>query len=232
VHDTATFTWGGLWRGIVMSLPLGASSILFGLAFGALASGAGLTVAESVLMSAAVFSGTAQLAILQMGVSSLAVLPIFATVLAVNARYILMGAALRPWLGPLPFGKSAFSLFFLVDQSFALAMRERMAGDRDAALFLGSGLVSYITWVAATGGGYLLGQSIGDPKVYGVDFILVAFCAASTVMIWRGREQLLVLVGALAAAVAVERYVGGAWAVVAAGLTAALIGALQHGRAR
>ena len=78
----------------------------------------------------------------------------FFTVLMMNTRYILMGAALRPWLGTLPTGKAALSLFFLVDGSFVLAMREKAKGNDDGALLLGSGVVSYTGWVVATVVGY------------------------------------------------------------------------------
>ena len=57
------FTWAGFRRGAMLSLPFGASSFVYGIAFGVLASEAGLSAAESAVMSATVFSGTAQIAV-------------------------------------------------------------------------------------------------------------------------------------------------------------------------
>jgi len=228
VHDNPPFTWAGFRHGATLSLAFGASSFVYGIAFGVLASEAGFSMAESAIMSATVFSGTAQIAVLQMWLTTVTLLPVFLTVLVMNTRYFLMGAALRPWLGTLPTGKAALSLFFLVDGSFVLATRERARGNHDAAVLLGSGVVSYAGWVAATVVGYAIGRKMGDPRLYGLDAILVLFCASSVAFMWRGRPQLAPAIGAAAAAIAVDRMGGGPWAIVVAGLVGALIGAVMH----
>lgn len=222
------FTLAGFRRGAVLALPFGASSVLYGLAFGALAVEAGLSLAEAVLMSAAVFSGTAQIAVLQIWQGALAVIPIFATVLVMNARYVLMSAALRPWFGQLPASKSAASLMVLVDGAFVLGSRQRAAGDNDAALFLGVGVVSYSGWVLATGAGYWLGQGLGNPRTYALDFILVGFCASGAAMLWKTRTHLGPTLAAVAAALAIDRLGGGSWAIAGAGIAGAVAGGLLH----
>lgn len=229
-EEATRLTWGGIREGMLMSLPFGASSIVYGLIFGLLASEAGLRLAEAVIMSALVFSGTAQMAALQMFDGATGLLPIFATVLVVNARYILQGAALRPWFRDLPAAQSSGTLMFLVDGSFAVAMREYAKGRRDAGLLLGSELLSYATWVVATGFGFWFGKLIGDPKRYGLDFILVAFCATAAALMWKGPRDLSLLIAAGLAAAVTDKLAGGAWAVVAAGLAGVLVGALRHGR--
>ena len=85
------FTFPGIGRGVALALPFGVSTIIYGTAFGLLTSQAGLSVMEAVIMSAAVFSGTAQVAVMQSWSTAPALLPVFLTVLVVNARYILMG---------------------------------------------------------------------------------------------------------------------------------------------
>ena len=222
------FSWAGFRQGALLSLAFGASSFVYGIAFGVLASEAGLGLVEATVMSATVFSGTAQMAVLQMWQTTLSLLPVFFTVLMMNTRYILMGAALRPWLGTLPTGKAALSLFFLVDGSFVLAMREKAKGNDDGALLLGSGVVSYAGWVVATVVGYAVGRKLGDPRLYGLDTILVLFCASSVAFMWRGRAQLAPAAAAAAAAILVDRMGGGAWAIAVAGVVGALIGAAMH----
>jgi predicted branched-subunit amino acid permease len=49
------------------------------------------------------------------------------------------------WLGGLPIGRAALSLFFLVDGSFVLSAQKARGMD-DGALLLGSGVVSYAGW--------------------------------------------------------------------------------------
>jgi predicted branched-subunit amino acid permease len=145
-----------------------------------------------------------------------------------NTRYILMGAALRPWLGTLPPGKAVLSLFFLVDGSFVLAMREKARGMDDGAMLVGSGVISYVGWVGATMIGYAIGHKLGDPRTYGLDTILVLFCASSIAFMWRGRAMLAPAAGAAAVAILVDRIGGGAWAIAVAGVVGALIGAAMH----
>ncbi len=228
--ETTRLTWSGLKEGALISLPFGASSIVYGLVFGLLASDAGLRLAEAVLMSALVFSGTAQIATLHMRDASIGLLPLFATVLVVNARYLLQGAALRPWLNGVSPLQANGTLLFIVDGSFALAMREYARGRRDVGVLLGSCLLSYSTWVIATGFGFYFGRLVSDPKRYGLDFILVAFCGTAAAMMWHGRRDVLTLLAAAVAAALTEKLVGGAWAVVAAGLAGVVVGAFRHGK--
>ena len=98
---SATFTAAGVRRGMALAIPFGGSSLIYGLGFGVLASQMGLSVAEAVVMGALVFSGTAQFAVVQAWGTGPALVAVFATVLVANARYFLMSAALRPWLGSL-----------------------------------------------------------------------------------------------------------------------------------
>jgi predicted branched-subunit amino acid permease len=229
-EPTPTFTWAGVKRGIAIALPFGASSIIYGLGFGVLASQVGLSVLEAVIMSALVFSGTAQFAILQSWSAGLALLPVFATVMLANARYILMGAALRPWFASLRQGRVTLTLLTVVDGSFAIGMRERAAGRNDAGVVFGAGLISYVAWVAATGLGFALGQLVPDPKVYALDFIIVAFCASSAALMWRGKSDLAPAAIALAAAILVNLVAPGPWVVVAAAVAGVIVGALRHDR--
>jgi predicted branched-subunit amino acid permease len=226
------FTWVGFRDGAWLALAFGGSSLLYGIAFGALASEAGLSAVEAAVMSITVFSGTAQMAVLQMWQTTLALLPVFFTVLMMNTRYFLMGAALRPWFGTLPISKTVLSLFFLVDSAFVIAMREKAKGNDDAALMVGAGVVSFAGWVVATVIGCMIGRGMGDPRVYGLDTILVLFCASSVASMWQGGKQLAPAAGAAAVAIVVDRMGGGPWAIAVAGVVGALIGAVMHGGKR
>ena len=53
-------------------------------------------------------------------------------------------------------------------------------------MLVGSGVVSYAGWVVATVIGYAVGHKLGDPRIYGLDTILVLFCASSVAFMWRG----------------------------------------------
>src|SRR4051812_6148212 len=80
-------------------------TMVFAAAYGTLAAQKGLTLSEAVLMSALVYGGASQLIGLEIWTSPLTLSTIvsLAVVTAiVNARFILMGATLRPWFGALP----------------------------------------------------------------------------------------------------------------------------------
>ena len=227
-YAEASFTWAGFKRGAAIALPFGASSAIYGIGFGVLAGQVGLSAVEAVVMSAAVFSGSAQLAIVQSWNNAAGLLPIFITVVIANIRYVLMGAALRPWLAALPRPKAYATLLMLVDGAFALGQRELAAGRVDAAVILGSAVVSYTCWVIATGAGLAFGQLVPDPKAVALDFIVVAFCASAAGMMWRGSQDIAPAIAALAAGIAADRWLSGAWVVVAAALAAMVVGALRR----
>ncbi len=225
-----SFTTAGVRRGFLMAQPLAPGVALYGVVFGVLASERGLSALQALAMSVFVYSGSAQLAALQVWSSSAALMPLLATILMMNARYVLYGAAIQPWLSQARPGQAAASLYLLGDSSWALAMRQYHEGYRDAGFILGSGMAGFLPWVLGTLGGHLLAHSVPDPGRWGLDFMLVAFAAAIGISLWRGRSDLLPVAAAAIAGWLFHRYVPGAWYIVAAGLAAGLVGALRHAR--
>ena len=226
-----TLTAAGLGRGARIGLPFMASSVLYGLAFGLLANETGIAAAEAAAMSLVVFSGSAQVAIVQAWASHPGLLAVFLTVVVANVRYVLMVAALRSYLAPLGPLKATLALLPLVDGSFAIALRERARGDHDAGILLGSSLVSYVGWAVGTVAGAAAGRLVANPKAIGLDFVIVAFCAASAAMMAQGFRRLREICPAAAAMGAVvlcELLAPGPWTVVVAGLTAAIVAALMY----
>jgi predicted branched-subunit amino acid permease len=217
------FTRAGVVAGMVAGQALAAGVLVYGLVFGVLASEAQLTAVEAFLMSGFIYSGTAQMAALQGWAHTRLLLPAIATILIMNARYVLYGAALRPWMGTLPPHVSYPSLFFLADGNWALSMQRRAAGESDAGFVLGSGLVMFVPWLIGTLAGNLLGSAIPDPARFGLDFMLVAFSAALGVSVFRGRADLRPALAALVVALLVNQFFPGGWTIVAAGLAGALV---------
>jgi 4-azaleucine resistance transporter AzlC len=207
---------------------MAASVLLYGAVFGVLAGEAGLSWMQALLMSAFVYSGSAQLAALEIGVTTALLAPLLLAVLLLNARYLLYGAALRPWLAGTTPAKAYSSLFFTGDGSWALSMKEYADGNRDAGFVFGSGVAMYLPWALGTLGGHRLASWVPDPKALGLDFMLVAFAAAIGVGAWRGRADWLPAIAAVAAAVLVHRWLPNGWHIVGAGLAGAAVGAWRH----
>jgi len=203
-------------------------TMVFAAAFGTLAAQKGLTLAETVLMSALVFGGASQLVAMEVWNSpiTLASVVSLAVVTAiVNSRFILMGATLRPWLGALAPWQVYAALNSTVDATWLVATRYRAEGGSDAAVFVGAGLALWIVWVGMAVPGYLLGTFIADPKQFGFDLMLPIFFAAMFVPLWRGARRAIGWVIAGAVALLVSYVVPGWWFIVAGALTGSIAGA-------
>src|SRR5438046_2787320 len=86
------FTANGVWRGAVEIAPIAAFIIPFGIAFGVAASAKGVPADISLLMSIVIYAGASQFAVLDLWHAPLPLATLALTVLAVNARHILLGA--------------------------------------------------------------------------------------------------------------------------------------------
>ncbi len=225
-----TFTRAGFRRGFVMAQPLALGVLLGGVVFGVLAGERGMPWLYATLMSAFVYSSTAQLASLQQLSQSAAVLPIMVTILVMNARYVLYGAAIQPWLAGATRPQGLASLFFMGDANWAMAMREYHAGYRDAGFVLGSGVAMFAPWVGGTLVGLLLARGVPNPARFGLDFMLVAFAAAIGMSVWRGKSDLWPSGAAALVGFTLYKLVPGGWYIVGAGVTGAVVGALRYGR--
>ncbi|MDQ1081354.1 AzlC family ABC transporter permease [Pseudoroseomonas cervicalis] len=222
------FTLAGVRHGFVRAQALAPGVLLYGVVFGILASEAQLSALAATLTSALVYSGSAQMAALQVWRDNAGLLPLFAAILLMNARYLLYGASLRPWLEGLPPGTAYGTLFFLGDGNWALAMAERAEGREDAGFLFGSGVAMFLPWVGGTLAGRLAGGLLGDPARFGMDFMLVAFSAALLVGLWRSRADLAPIAAAALAAALLHGLLPGGWLIVATALAACIAGAALH----
>lgn len=209
-------------------LPLGVSIFLYALAFGLVAAELHFGMAQALAMSAAVYSGSAQLAAANLiGSGQVTLAGLAATVLLVNARYILFGATLRPWLSQAAPGPALGSLLLLGDANWMVTMRAIERGEQDRAYLAGTGLPMFAGWMSGTALGLVSGGLIPDPRALAADLMLPAFAAAMVAAMLRARAPALPAVVGAAVALAVGRMAGMGWGTVAAGLAGAATAALQ-----
>jgi predicted branched-subunit amino acid permease len=223
------FTARGVWRGVVEISPLAAFVIPFGIAFGVAASAKGLPVETSAFMSAAAFAGMAQFAVLDLWHAPLPLATLALTVLAVNGRLIMLGAALAPWLLKVPAGRRLTALLLLNDSNFAYAMAARSRGDLDAGILFGSGAIMWVLWVASTAAGALAGSWVGDMSRFGFDAVMVAYFAAVVVGQWKGRGDLAPFAAAAVVAIVGAYVLPAGWHIIAGALAGGLTGVWRHG---
>jgi predicted branched-subunit amino acid permease len=231
-HERAVaFTWPGFRRGFLAAQALTVGVLVHGITFGLLARGAGLSPLEALAMSATVFSGTAQTAMVGAMAAGAGVVVSVVTIFMLNARYLLYGAALRPWLGHVGAGRAYGSLYVLGDGNWVLSMRAHAQGEHDAAFVLGSGMATFAPWLIGTLAGVLAAAWVANPATLGLDFLLVAFCAALGISMFRSRADLWPVGTALGVSVLLESLAPSGWTVVAAGIAGAAAAWARSSRA-
>lgn len=223
-----TFSLAGFREGFVAGTPVALGVAGYGVVFGVVAASAGLSVAEAALMSATVLAGAAQLVAVELWADPIPVVAVVTTTAVVNLRYVLMGAALRPWFEDLTAVQAYTSLFFFADENWALTVAALRGGSTRGAYLLGSGVVLWLLWILSTVVGATAGDLVGDPAQYGLDFVVTALFLTLAAGFWEGRESLRPWIGAAAVALAVESLVPGEWYILAGALAGAAVEVLTY----
>jgi predicted branched-subunit amino acid permease len=180
-------------------------------------------------MSVAIYAGASQFAALDLWYAPLPMATLALTVLAVNARHILLGAALAPWLLQIPIIQRLGALLLLSDANFAHTMAARDRGETDAGILFGSGLTMWIIWIASTAVGALAGSLLGDLSRFGFDAVMVAYFTAVIVGWWKGRSDLFPFITAAAVAVAGTYILPPGWHIIAGAVAGGTVGVWRHG---
>jgi 4-azaleucine resistance transporter AzlC len=226
--EPLTFTFAGFKHGFVAGAPVALGVAGYGVVFGVVAAGAGLSVAEAALMSATVLAGAAQLVAVELWADPIPVVAVVTTTAVVNLRYVLMGAALRPWFEDLTPSQAYVSLFFFADENWALTVATLRDGGTHGAFLLGSGVVLWALWIVSTVVGATAGDLVGDPTQYGLDFVVTALVLTLAAGFWEGRESLRPWIAAASAALAVEAFVPGQWYILGGALAGAAAEVVTH----
>jgi 4-azaleucine resistance transporter AzlC len=182
------------------ALPIVLGYLPVGFAYGVLAVKAGLSVANTGLMSILVFAGSGQLIGVDMLGAGAPPLSVIATTLVVNLRHVLFSAALSPYLRGWPKRRIARFCYQLTDETFALHATRFHNQQQSTAKTLAINMFTQSAWVVGSLAGAVAGGFVPDVKPFGLDFALAAMFAVLLV------GQLLspahVLAGVLGAAIA------------------------------
>jgi 4-azaleucine resistance transporter AzlC len=197
--------------GVAVGIATGA----YGISFGAISVASGLDVWQSCALSLLVFTGASQFALV--GVIAAGGSPLFGAVsgLLLGTRNTLYGLKVAPmldWHG----GRRAAAAHILIDESTAMAVT-RTSREHARAGFLSTGLSVFVLWNLATLVGAVAGDSLGDPRAYGLD---AAVGGAFLGLLWPRLDSLRNRVAAL---------LGAAVALVLVPLTAAGVPVLAAG---
>lgn len=164
-----------IWVGFRQFVPLGLFVLIFGAAFGLAALQSGLSEWATILMSALVFAGYSQFAAIKLWGEQVTIITLLLTVFAINARHLLMGASLYPWLKHVHCAKRYGMLLVLSDANWVMAMQNLKQGKQGLGILLGGGLSIWLFWVVGTGVGVYFGRIVDDPMQWGVDMVMGCF---------------------------------------------------------
>jgi predicted branched-subunit amino acid permease len=223
----AVFTRAGIWHGMKLTAPYSISALPFGIAFGAAALGVSMSPGEAFLMSALAFAGSAQFAVLSLWGSPLPVAAIVLTSFLVNARHIVMGAAMHPFIANLPRRWVLPVSAGMTDAGWALTLQAMSNGRRDLGILLGTVIMQWPVWVGGTAIGALASSGGLDVKRWGLDVLIAGVFATSVVGLYRGKSDILPWIAAAAGTAAALLWIPGNWYILIGGLCAGLAGLLS-----
>ena len=198
----------------------------FGLVYGLAARSAGFSPLEGGAMSVLVFAGAAQFAAVGYVLGGFSWLGVVFLTAFLNARHLLYGAALAPYLADRPRPVRAVMAHFLTDEAFALAIAHfRRLGRADLWGYWWAALVTtFIPWNIATLVGVLVGGQIPDPGQYGLDVIFPAAMAGLAIGLIGGRRELVAAVVGAVVGVGIGLAWDPAAGIIAGGLLGPAVG--------
>jgi 4-azaleucine resistance transporter AzlC len=186
--------------GTNQALPIVLGYVPIGIAYGILAQKAGISPANTLLMSVIVFAGSSQLIAVGLFAAGVPPLSIILTTFVVNLRHMLMSAAVAPYLKRWRKVELAAFAYELTDETFAVhSARFASYGPNRAEVFT-TNIIAQAAWILGTWLGIMVGGLIRDPKPLALDYALPAMFIALLVMQIKDRVQIAValLTGTLA----------------------------------
>lgn len=181
---------------------LAVGGAVFGVLFGIVALGRGLTEWQALLMSATAFAGAAQVAVMEIWQDPLPYLPIAITAALVCNRHVLMGMTLYDVLVRDRRRPPLAGLLLLTDANWVLTMRDKQAPNR-LAYFTGSGIAMYAGWMCGSAIGVALPGLLDAVTITGLRLGGALYIAILLCIFFRGRSRMRMVAPAIAAAVAV-----------------------------
>ena len=195
--------WSEERRGIVANaIGVGLATGAYGVSFGAISVTGGLTVLQTQVLSALMFTGGSQFALVGVLAAGGGAISAVATSVLLGFRNAFYGLAMAPVLRVHGL-RRALAAQITIDESTAMAVSRSVEHDdgRAARLaFWATGLSVFVFWNLATLAGSVGANAIGDPKVWGLD---AAIPAGFIALVWpRLRDRRSWAIGLSAAAVA------------------------------
>lgn len=226
-------------QGLKAAIPIWVAFIPSSIAFGIAAQAHGLHLHEIILMSAWVYSGPAQFAVIEPLATDKSSLQILVAAFLINLRFLPMSAALAPFFSGVRRFTLLFSSHFVSASSFVVPYlqfqkeQESRAGvsfhspenyGRDnLRFFLGVGTTSFMVWLMGTAVGFELALALPRGFEEGLKFILPGYFAGLLVIEMRGWAMPLICMVTMGATVPAI-VLSPDWGWIAAAIVVATVG--------
>jgi predicted branched-subunit amino acid permease len=202
-------------QGTKAAIPIWIAFVPSSLAWGIAAQGHGLTLLEVVLMSAWVYSGPAQFAVLAPLAEGKSALQVIVAGFLMNLRFLPMSVGLAPFFRGVNRWSLVISSHVISASSFIVPYlqfhKERVAasraadGDNDGganlAFFLGVGATSFAVWVGGSVAGFTAALGFPPGLEEALRFILPGYFAGLLVVEMKGRIMPAICLLSLVAAI-------------------------------
>ncbi|MCY1525285.1 Inner membrane protein YgaZ [compost metagenome] len=194
------------WGGVRALAPSMLGIIPFGLVTGITAIEMGMSPGTTLGMTLLFYSGSAQMAALQLLRSDAFGLVILLTALVINLRFVMYSASLAPHLHHLPRRWTWPLSYMLADQAYALSIFKLSSGELERFghyFFAGTTVNMWLTWQLSVLAGACVGTGI--PGNWSLDFAIpLVFLALLVPAIRNSASLCAAVVGGLVAVMAVE----------------------------
>jgi len=205
-------------------LSVGVATGAYGTSFGALSAAAGLDLWQTIALSALLFSGASQFAVIGIVAAGGSGAAAVATSTLLGLRNGLYGLQVSRLLGVSGVRRIAAAQL-TIDESTAVAVAQPERSAQRLG-FWGTGLAVYVLWNLTTILGAVVGNALGDPKKFGLDAAApAAFCGLLWPRLKSGDARAVAVVSAVIA-LAVAPHAPAGIPVLVAALAAIISGLL------
>ncbi len=190
----SSFPWHEVLHGVRDVVPLLIGTTPFGVLFGLLGFGSGLSPWAVLASSGLVFAGSAQFVAAKLVADGVGLAVILLTTFVINARHALYGASLAPFVRGLPQRWMVPLAFLLTDEAYAVVIRRyaEEGGHRPTHVYhLGAAAAMWVNWLAWTALGLVAGPRLEGLADWGLDFAMVVTFIGITVPLIRNRPKVV-----------------------------------------
>lgn len=215
-------------RGVLDILPMTLAYAPIAALWGTLAASRGLSVAETMLMSAGVYSGAAQFVAMDLWATAMPLALLVFTIATVSLRHVLMSASVSRHITAFPRPLATLLLFWLTDEAWAMVERRALERPITPAYYMGVALPLWPNWVLFSGLGAWAGKALGDTSAFGLDFAFAALFISVLAGFWKGPKTAGILLASTLAAIAGKLLLPGAWYILAGGLAGMVLAVVTY----